>query len=296
MWRPQKAWEVGLRGRSFKTQSDIDRHIEKGFGQGSQELYVPWLRVQDVPSHGRSRKVQGVKVDRIHHLLSDLEYGYLLVADFSPEVLDIREQYPILPVSTVQSIAHALNIRYPVYLGTKVPFVMTTDFLLTIRQPDGSTRLAARTLKYTESLKPSKGLERTLEKFQIERAYWSGRGVDWNIVTEKDLPTTLIQNLDWLRKSATLQRHFQQRPLTESFLEELTRVREYQWPLDRVLRHIAGALFIPYTDAKAIFMHLVWHKHIVLDLTAERLSMKSTLPAIKVVWPSSYHDHELKVG
>ncbi|MEO4014124.1 TnsA endonuclease N-terminal domain-containing protein [Pseudomonas rossensis] len=285
-----------MRGRSFKTQSDIDRHIEKGFGQGSQELYVPWLRVQDVPSHGRSRKVQGAKVDRIHHLLSDLEYWYLLIAEFSPEVLDIREQYPLLPVSTVQSIAHALNIRYPVYLGTKVPYVMTTDFLLTILEPDGSTRLAARTLKYTESLKSGKGLERTLEKFEIERAYWSGRGVDWNIVTEKDLPTTLIQNLDWLRKAATLQRHLQQRPLTESFLEELARVREYQWPIDRVLRQIAGALFIPYTDAKAMFMHLVWHKHIVLDLTAERFSMKSTLPAIKVVWPSKNHDHELKVG
>ncbi|WP_259699728.1 TnsA endonuclease N-terminal domain-containing protein [Pseudomonas protegens] len=186
-----------MRGRSFKTQSDIDRHIEKGFGQGSQELYVPWLRVQDVPSRGRSRKVHGVKVDRLHHLLSDLEYGYLLVAEFSPEVLDIREQFPLLPVPTLQSIAHALSIRYPVYLGTKVPFVMTTDFLLTITQPDGSTRLAARTIKYTESLKPSKGLERTLEKFQIERAYWADRGVDWNIVTEKDLPTPLIQNLDW---------------------------------------------------------------------------------------------------
>jgi hypothetical protein len=296
MWRPQKAWEVGLRGRSFKTQSDIDRHIEKGFGQGSQELYLPWLRVQDVPSHGRSRKVHGVKVDRLHHLLSDLEYGYLLVAEFSPEVLDIREQFPILPQSAVQSIAHALNIRYPVYPGTKVPFVMTTDFLLTIKQPDGSTRLAARTLKYTESLKLGKGLERTLEKFELERAYWSGRGVDWSIVTEKNLPTALIQNLDWLRKSATLQRHLQQRPLIESFLEEIARVREYQWPLDRVLRHIAGALFIPYADTKAMFMHLVWHKHILLELTAERLSMKSTLPEIRVIWPSNNHDHELKVG
>lgn len=274
MWRLQKAWEVGLRGRSFKTQSDIDRHIEKGFGQGSQELYVPWLRVQDVPSHGRSRKVHGVKVDRLHHLLSDLEYGYLLVAEYSPEVLDIREQFPLLPVPTLQSIAHALSIRYPVYPGTKVPFVMTTDFLLTITQPDGSTRLAARTIKYTESLKTSKGLERTLEKFQIERAYWADRGVDWNIVTEKDLPTPLIQNLDWLRKSATLQRHLQQRPLIESFLEEMTRVREYPWSLERALRHIAGVLFIPYADAKAMFMHLVWHKQIFMDLTAERLSVK----------------------
>lgn len=69
---------------------------------------------------------------------------------------------------------------------------------------------------------------------------------------------------------------------------------------DRVLRHIAGALFIPdtntNTNTKAMFMHLVWQKHILLELTADRLSMKSTLQAIKVVWPSKNHDHELKVG
>ena len=107
----------------------------------------------------------------------------MLVAEFSPDVLDIREQFPILPQSAVQSIAHALNIRYPVYPGTKVPFVMTTDFLLTIKQPDGSTRLAARTLKYTESLKPGKGLERTLEKFEIERAYWERSSSGWEVPT-----------------------------------------------------------------------------------------------------------------
>src|SRR3546814_16181422 len=114
---------------------------------------------------------------------------------------------------------------------------MTTDFLLTIKQSDGSTRLAARTLKYTESLKPDKGLERTLAKFEIERAYWSGQGVDWNIVTEKDLPATLIQNLDWLRKSATLQRHLQQRPLIERSEErrlgkECVSTCRYRWSPD----------------------------------------------------------------
>lgn len=288
--------EDGLRGRSFKTQSDIDRHIEKGFGQGSSGLYVPWLRVQDVPSHGRSRKVQGIKVDRIHQLLSDLEYAYLLVLEYSDQVVDIREQYPLLPQSTVQSIANALNIRYPVYPGTKVPYVMTTDFLVSVQQPDGSTRLAARTIKYTESLASGKGLKRTLEKLEIERAFWSGCGVDWSIVTEKNMPATLIHNLDWFRKAAILKRHLQQRPLIESFLKELTCVREYQWPLERVLRHIAGLLFIPYSDAKAIFMHLVWHKNILMDLKTERLLMKSILPVIKIVWPSNDYGHELKVG
>ncbi|TVQ57974.1 MAG: hypothetical protein EA355_03080, partial [Rhodobacteraceae bacterium] len=49
-------------------------------------------------------------------------------------------------------------------------------------------------------MKPAAGLadRRVLEKLEIERRYWVGRGVDWGIVTQRDLPPVLIQNLTWL--------------------------------------------------------------------------------------------------
>lgn len=285
-----------MRGRSFRTQSDIDRHIEKGFGQGSLGCYVPWLRVQDVPSHGRSRKIQGTKVNRLHHLLSDLEYGYLLLLEFSEQVVDIREQYPLLPQSTAQSIANSLNIAYPVYPGTKVPFVMTTDFLVTLRQPDGSERLVARTIKYTESFASGRRLERTLEKLKIEREFWKKRDIDWTVVTEKNIPATLSSNLDWFRKGATLKRELQHRELIVNFLDEVNSMREFQWSLDRMLRSIANSLFLPYSDAKIIFMHLVWTKNIILDLVAERLTMKSVIFIVDVSYPTEDARHESRAS
>lgn len=285
-----------MRGRSFRTQSDIDRHIEKGFGQGSLEHYVPWLRVQDVPSHGRSRKIHGTKVDRLHHLLSDLEYAYLLLLEFSEQVVDIREQYPLFPQSSAQSIANALNISYPVYPGTKVPFVMTTDFLITLRQPDGSNRLVARTIKYAESFASGRGLENTLKKLKIEREFWRNRDIDWAVVTEQSIPATLSSNLDWFRKGATLKRHLQQRTLIVKFLDEVNNMREFQWSLDRMLRSIANSLFIPYSDAKNIFMHLVWNKNITLDLVTERLMMKSILLIVDILYPTEDSRHESRAS
>jgi hypothetical protein len=285
-----------LRGRSFRTHSDIDRHIEKGFGQGSLECYVPWLRVQDVPSHGRSRKIQGTKVNRLHHLLSDLEYGYLLLLEFSEQVVDIREQYPLLPQSAAQSIANSLNIAYPVYPGTKVPFVMTTDFLVTLRKPDGSERLVARTIKYTESIASGRRLERTLQKLKIEREFWKNRNIDWNVVTEENIPATLSSNLDWFRKGATLKRELQQRALIVNFLNEVNSMREFQWSLDRMLRSIANSLFLPYSDAKNIFMYLVWNKNITLDLLAERLMMKSVLLIKDILYPVEDSRHESRAS
>ncbi|PPS30694.1 transposase, partial [Pseudomonas amygdali pv. morsprunorum] len=68
-----------MRGRRFASKQDIERHIANGFGAGAGDGYMPWLRVQDVPSRGRSWKIQGVKIDRVHHYLSDLERAYHLV-------------------------------------------------------------------------------------------------------------------------------------------------------------------------------------------------------------------------
>jgi hypothetical protein len=67
----------------------------------------------DVPSRGRSRKIHGLKTSRIHHVLSDLEYAYLLVLEFSERVVDVREQYPRFPIAPIQDCARRHNIRYP---------------------------------------------------------------------------------------------------------------------------------------------------------------------------------------
>ena len=114
------AQEVGLRGRRFSTEADIERHISNGFGRGTGASYKPWLRVQDVPSTGHSRKVSGVKIERTFHLLSNLEYGYFLVSEFSEDVVDIREQYPLLPRGTAQSM--------PVRSAFGIPFILKALF------------------------------------------------------------------------------------------------------------------------------------------------------------------------
>lgn len=42
-----------MRGRRFASKQDIERHIANGFGGGAGAGYLPWLRVQDVPSISR---------------------------------------------------------------------------------------------------------------------------------------------------------------------------------------------------------------------------------------------------
>ncbi|MCL8300866.1 MULTISPECIES: TnsA endonuclease N-terminal domain-containing protein [Pseudomonas putida group] len=273
-----------MRGRRFASKQDIERHIANGFGSGAGVGYVPWLRVQDVPSMGRSHKIPGVKVERIHHLLSDLERAYLLVCEFSEDVVDIREQYPLLPVESTQAIAKAIGVRYPRYKSTALPLVMTTDFLLTVRLPNGDFKSVARTIKYQQDLKQNS--PRTLEKLDIERRFWMSQGVDWAIVTEEMFTPDLIKNLGLLRRYSQLPCALMTSSLHVEFLELLESSKAYPWATSECLRRIAARLGVAYGDARDIFFHLIWRKVIQIDLSSAPFHLKSPLPDFKVIYPS----------
>jgi hypothetical protein len=274
-----------VRGRRFASNQDIERHIANGFGAGAGADYVPWLRVQDVPSMGRSWKIQGVKIDRIHHLLSDLERAYFLLCEFSEDVVDIREQYPLLPLDSTQAIASAIGVCYPRYKATSVPLVMTTDFLLTVKQPNGDFKSVARTIKYQQDLQ-GKDCARTLEKLEVERRFWMSQGVDWSIVTEELFTPDLILNLAFLRKYAKLPRALMDVSLHSEFIEILESIKVCPWSTSESLRKIGNRLSIPYSEARDIFFNLIWRKIIRLNLSGAPLHLKSPLPDFSVVSPT----------
>lgn len=175
------------------TEAKISRYIKEGRGQGELALYKPWLTIQDVPSSGRVHRFIGWKTSREHHLLSDLEFNYLCFCDWANNVIDIREQFPLDRELTLQ-IADDLGIKHPLDNKTNTTIVMTTDFFLTVRE-GSSIVYKARTLKFEKDLND----ERVIEKFEIEKCYWERQGIDWAIVTEKELPQTLLSNLKFLR-------------------------------------------------------------------------------------------------
>ncbi len=234
---------------------------------------------------GRSWKIQGIKIERMHHLLSDLERAYFLVCEFSEDVVDIREQYPLLPLESTQAIARAIGVRYPKYKNTSVPLVMTTDFLLTVKQPNGDLKSVARTIKYQQDLE-GKDSARTLEKLEVERRFWMSQGVDWSIVTEELFTPDLIKNLGLLRRYAQLPRSLMSSSLHSEFVEILESIKVYPWSTSDSLRRIATRLSIEYSEARDIFFNLIWRKIIQIDLSSAPLHLKSPLPDFNVVSPS----------
>ena len=181
--------------RNRTTDEDkIQKRIQHKRGEGRGANYLPWLTIQDVPSQGLATRIRGHKTNRIHHLLSKLETDFFCLLEMSPQVIDIREQYPLLPLEETLTIAEICGIRHPTDPKTQRPIVMTTDFLIT-RFWQGKQAELARSIKYCQDL----ASKRTLEKLEVERRYWQSRQVDWGIVTEKELPLVLVQNCRLLR-------------------------------------------------------------------------------------------------
>ena len=169
------------------------RYLKEGRGQGTGSDYKPWIFIHDFPSRGVSARIPGRTTGRIHHLLSRNEEYYFYILDSDPDVLDIQEQFPLRLTETLE-IARQLNIKHP-WKGD-FPFVMTTDFLVT--RKDG---LHARTIKCSDELDNA----RIIEKFSIEHAYWATRGIDWKIITEKQISLDRALNCQWLYSGDTLE-------------------------------------------------------------------------------------------
>ncbi|ANC75500.1 transposase [Fictibacillus phosphorivorans] len=181
--------------KTILTEKKISEMEKEGRGQGSGECYKPWINIQDFPSQGLATRGKGWKTNRIHQFLSKLERDYFYVLEWDSSVVDIREQFPLTREDTL-FIAGQKGIKHPTDPKSNVPIVMTTDFLITVDKPSGAKHFA-------RTIKPSKDLEnaRTIDKFEIERSYWTDRGIDWGIVTEKELPKNLIENVEWLHSS-----------------------------------------------------------------------------------------------
>jgi hypothetical protein len=175
------------------TPSKLLRWAAEGRGTGEGATYKPLLTVHDVPSKGLRARAWSVKMRRIVHLLSRLEYYFFLILEHDPAVLDILEQYA-LALQKTKAIARRLGIVHPWDRKTGCLVPMSTDFVY-LKMVEGRPRRFARNLKYRRDL----AKQRTIEKIAIEQTYWEAEPeVDYGIVTERQIPRDLTRNLEWL--------------------------------------------------------------------------------------------------
>lgn len=229
--------------------------IKRGLGLGEGKDYKPWIRPRDFSANSRVHRIFGNKIEREHVLLSDTERAGFQRLEFDERVLDIREQFPLLPITATESIAEALNIKHPRDKDGKNT-VMTIDFLVTMRTTAGKKIIAIQ-------CKPKGKLtKRVIEKFQLEKVFLHKQDIDWMLITEKELNMIKCENIARLREYYRIERDYSDLVLNEyrkASSGEFSRVREFAL-------EVAKEFKVPRGDIYRSFQHLLAVQKLKFDM------------------------------
>lgn len=115
-----------------------------------------------------------------------------LLFEWNENALEINEQIE-LNLDETLLIANEAGIKHPTKDGNNK--VMTSDFYITFYKSNrpGIAQLAIQA-KYSKDLEDI----RSIEKIELERKFWKKKEIDFCIVTELDIPKTVLNNIKWL--------------------------------------------------------------------------------------------------
>lgn len=251
------------------------RWIRAGYGQGEGDGFKPFVYVRDVPSEGTSSMVRSRITGRTHHYLSSGEFSVHLLAEYSRTIVDIREQYALLPWEETQEIAAKLGIKHPVIPFTKTPSVLTTDLLLSFKEPDG-VRLVAISFKLEKDL-----TRRTLEKLLLERAYWNRRGITWQLVTDKNLPSIRAGNLRFFEDSIRNQDALRSGIDPEAFSRQFELVWKPDRPFIDILWEASNTFNVDSNVGHGLLGAAVWQRKSRLNIDHTPIAHKAYVTLTK---------------
>ena len=181
------------------------RRLDEGRGLGAGKDYLPFIQIHDFPSLGTCSRLTSETVGRVHHLFSRNELAFFYILDFDDNVIDIREQYPLLDpddphdLSGIVEMMEGFGIKYPRDSKSKYPYVQTSDFVVT-----------TKTGHHVYSIKESKAYDkaRVRELQELERRYWKWRNVPWSIMTEQEISYARANNICWIYHSRDIANFF----------------------------------------------------------------------------------------
>lgn len=261
-----------------KRNQNIEKKIKQGCGMGRQSEYKPWITIQEVPSMGRASRIKGIKTNRQHDFLSDMERNYFYYLDYSDQVIDIREQYPLLPLEETVLISEELGIKHPTHPDTGEYIVMTTDFLITLN--NGTD--VARTIKSKDELSN----RRVIEKFEIEKAYWDKNDIDWGIVTENEIDKVVAKNIADIHSFSNIGDIDSLKGIDAANILDLTyeltrRIIGAEISLRQICNQFDTDMMLDKGTALSMFRHLLINKVLGINMQ-EKIDINKMVSIVKV--------------
>lgn len=243
----------------------ISKLLEQGYGKGEGKDYKPYIDVIKVASKGRASRVKGWKTNRVHHFLSDSETRFFYLMEYQDSVVDIREHYPLIDnMEELISVLDGQLIKRLFNQKTGDPLVLTTSFLISEKNSSGEIQYFARSIKDYRQLENIQAIER----FEVMRRYWELKGIDYGIVTNKEIPVVLAKNIEYIHSSYHLEEYgmgLKDQLFFEDYL--LNTIRDFQnKSIKESLFHFDEKLGFEDGTGLLIFKHLLARKIVEVDM------------------------------
>lgn len=260
--------------------------IKAGHGQGHGADYQAWLQVsrRRMPSNGNINYRHLPILGRHGDFLSRNEWHVALwVMWLGAE--DLREQFPLWPFphphplfgraeveqmrlpssrGTLE-IARDLGIDHGRIVGSSIPYVATTDMMITVFHNDipQAVAIAVKPADIVQGKDEIK--QRTKERLALEMAYANELGIRWLLLSNHEVSENLRGNLELAFSASVLPDSFSD-GLIESYCGAITEHLQAGQPVGEACLATSLKLNLDDTQSLALFNHGLWWRQVPIDL------------------------------
>lgn len=266
----------------------LDEQYRKGVGSGWLESYVPFQLLRRRNPSPVGNQVAGALLPDMRRaccFLARIEW-LLSLLSFWLGAIDVREQFPLWPFEHPHplsglpgcsardlpnsrgawEIARDAGIEHGNYVGSDVPFPLTTDLLVTFASTEGLA-CAALPIKAESVYRTAEPISRLRERLELERRFHGEIGVHVpGVVTERLITETLAGQLVMYSAAARPAPHLASPNLIMDFAAHVTERATRQSILQGVA-HACGRMKLASRDGDFLFNHCVWRRFIDVDIT-----------------------------
>lgn len=243
--------------------------------------YKPWNTIRQSHTYGQGQEILNRFNDRTIHLYSRGERQLFVLLEAMPNVIDIKEQFP-LPLNETLDLASELNIKHPGAYKERfendgiVPAkTMTSDLVVTFRLPNNEEKVVVYSFKYQQSLDylaNPRTAKRNWDKLKLEREYWQREEIEWVLMTEQCYSPIYIYNLEYLKECFEYPELLD---VSEEFYRLFIKTfRQYDdkysvYTLRTILEKVSDELNMDLFHAQALFQKAAYFKDLKIDLFQE---------------------------